>query len=576
MFNVLKSYSNRESVQLPLCEVDGTVGACMRQSECKRERGLFAGYCGSADGVCCVVDRTCDDYTKSHHTYFRNPSYPNNDTEARPCPFTIEIGRSVCAVRIIFEKFVLAKFEDGVCIRDTLTILGTKQGSTTPVCGNLTNWSTTFAVEERSKLVLAMVLQGDPAYTFSIGVTQLACDDIAVFRSPTFAGIRNEDAAEYTPTTTTKKPKTTVTDEEEATTTEGTVVEETTTKDDDDEDDDDNDDDDDDEEEDNIDVTDSTDSPVDDVPTTLTPGVIPKPVIREVQIDDLDDGVYLETQEATPAISAFKRAFDLKVDDRCWQYDRTPPSFRIIGGGHTGINEYPWQVALVYNRKFFCGGSLISDRHILTAAHCVFGSFSKGIDLLRVSLGDHDLTTKNETKNVVAKIKHIHWHLHYNPHTTSHDIALMELEEPVQFRYGVSAVKLPSDLDDMYEKQNATVTGWGRYSIKKKATNPVMKEYTGPLMLTSKCVTAWNKFPGISAKFPNHVCLDVTMGTPCHGDSGGPLVSCVGVHCTQIGVVSFGFPLCTNVGLPAVFTRVSHYKKWIDMNLTPLDFVSYH
>lgn len=587
MFDSFPGYKNRETVRLPLCSVDGTIGACLKQSKCLGAGGSYAGYCGLSKDICCVIDHTCGSYMRSHHAYFRNPSYPEKDDEARPCIFTVGIGRGVCGVRLDFDKFELAKFEDGVCIRDTLTILGTKKGSTTPICGNMTNWSTSFAVEERSELQLAMVVQGDPEYTFSISVTQLACDDVAVFISPTYAGIRNDDAAYYTPTTTTKNPLLSLikplvpstpepdgedtTEDPAASTTEGSEVAETTELgsevDDGDGDDDD----------DKDDAVDTTDNPEEVGPTTLKVDTIPKPVIREVQIraseEDFDDGVYLDTIDSTPAISAFRRAFELKVNDNCYQYEQhEPPTFRVIGGSYTGINEYPWQVALVYNKKFFCGGSLISDRHILTAAHCVFGSFSKGLDKLVVSLGDHDLSTKNESEHIVAKVKHVIWHLHYNPHTTENDIALMELEEPVPFSYGVSAVKLPSDLDDMFEEANATVTGWGRYSTRLKSTSHVLKEHSGPLMDTTKCLAAWDKFPGISARFPDHVCFDVTMGTPCHGDSGGPLVVCTGVQCTQIGVVSFGFPLCTNVGLPAIFTRVSTYKGWIDMNLTPLDF----
>lgn len=582
MFTRLTSYVPRNRPRYQLCEVDDTMGACMKDSVCRRERGLFAGYCGGDDEVCCVVDKSCDGYTRSHSTYFRNPNFPKNDTEERMCPLTVEVGRDVCAVRLSFEKFELSPFTEGVCIGDHLTILGTLEGSTTPICGNMTGWTTTFAVKKNSDVVLAMVLQGRPAHTFSIQVTQIACDEIQVFHSPTYAGIRNLDGEKYTPTT--KKPSFLIkpiagqpgegaTTPESTTTPEDATEEPTTVGPPDESEEDEK------EEGGEGEEGAATEATVREGPTTLTPGTIPSPkpsdvLIRAQQLELEDDGVYLETIDVTPAISAFRRAFELRVSDRCWQYETgTQAAFRVIGGGYTRINEYPWQVALVYRNKFFCGGSLISDRHVLTAAHCVFGSFSRGISQLRVSIGDHDISTKNETEHIVGKVKHVHWNLHYNPHSTVHDIALMELEEPVSFRYGVSAVKLPSDLDDLYEGENATVTGWGRYSVRLKATNTVLKEYTGPLTNISKCVEAWNKFPGISARSPNHVCLDVTMGTPCHGDSGGPLVACTGVQCTQIGVVSFGFPMCTNVGLPAVFTRVSHYKSWIDMNLTPLDIV---
>ncbi|XP_047486794.1 serine proteinase stubble-like [Penaeus chinensis] len=524
MFTPLTSYVPRNRPRYQLCDVDGTMGACMKGSVCRREQGLFAGYCGGDNEVCCVVDKSCEDSTRSHSTYFRNPNFPKNDTEEKMCPLTVEVGRDVCAVRLSFEKFELSPYTEGVCIGDHMTVLGTKEGSTTPICGNMTGWTTTFAVKKNSDVVLAMVLQGRPAHTFSIQVTQIACDDVQVFHSPTYSGIRNPDAEKYTPTTKKPivgpvkplgpKPSPVTTTPESTTSSPDDTTEEATTAMSPDA---------------GGDEGKPTEATVNEGPTTLMPGTIPSPkpsdvLIRAQKVDSADDGVYLDILDVTPAISAFKRAFELRVNTKCFQYEDEPqPGFRIIGGGYTRINEYPWQVALVYRNKFFCGGSLISDRHILTAAHCVFGSFTAGINDLRVSIGDHDISTRNETDHIVGK------------------------------------------------GENATVTGWGRYSVRLKATNPVLKEYTGPLTNISKCVEAWDVFKGISARSPNHVCLDVTMGTPCHGDSGGPLVACTGVQCTQIGVVSFGFPMCTNVGLPAVFTRVSHYKSWIDMNLTPLD-----
>ncbi|KAA0193286.1 hypothetical protein HAZT_HAZT004229 [Hyalella azteca] len=57
------------------------------------------------------------------------------------------------------------------------------------------------------------------------------------------------------------------------------------------------------------------------------------------------------------------------------------------------------------------------------------------------------------------------------------------------------------------------------------------------------------------------------------GDSGGPLVACNFNSCTQVGVVSFGFPLCTNVGLPAVFTRLTYYRPWLDSNMASLSAI---
>jgi len=569
IFQQLTGFGSRNTPRYPLCQVDDIEGACLSEERCMADNGRYAGFCGMTSDVCCIVDKTCGGATKAHGSYFSNPSYPNKDNESQACPYTIHVDKGVCAVRLDFLDFELAPYGDGVCVTDTLTVLGTKLGLTTPVCGNMTGWTTTFEVEEETDITLAMIVQGEPAYKFSIRATQIGCRDINIFHSPTYSGIRNENATEYvsTPKPTTTKP----------TTPEPTTTEATTTMAPDSEEDEDEDDDDDNE----MEMTTESFRDSGREQTTLKTGTWPTPKQREtvtirahVPFAEDEEGIYTESFDVTPSISAFKRAFDLVVKDKCWQYEgeEHPFSFRVVGGEETKLNEWPWQVALVYNNKFFCGGSLISDRHILTAAHCVFGSFSKGIHGLRVSLGDHDLRTKNETKNIVARVKKILFNLHYSPSTTAHDIALFELAEPVNFTYGISAVKVPTDLTQMFEGEEATVTGWGRYNIRHKKTHPVLKEHTAPLMNTDKCVERWMKFPGISAKKPNHVCLDVTMGTPCHGDSGGPLVICSkGQTCTQVGVVSFGFPLCTNIGLPAVFTRVSHYKPWMDMSLTQLN-----
>ena len=71
---------------------------------------------------------------------------------------------------------------------------------------------------------------------------------------------------------------------------------------------------------------------------------------------------------------------------------------------------------------------------------------------------------------------------------------------------------------------NATVTGWGRYSVTKKATSTVLREYTGPLTPIEKCVERWGKFPGIEAKEGMHICMGVKFGAPCHVSISYPQV----------------------------------------------------
>ncbi|XP_042883301.1 serine protease filzig-like [Penaeus japonicus] len=574
--NLRTSYTSRQGAEYHFCKVDDTEGACLKNTECYKQQGLFAGHCGNSEDVCCVVIKTCGEQTHSHHSYFRNPSFPQNDTEARVCSLTVDIGSGICGVRLTMEKFELAKFNGGSCLHDGLTVLGTKGDPVSPFCGNMTNWRTTFAVEEKGQLVLAALVQGKPAYTFNIRVTQLPCDDIQTFRSPTYAGVWNRDAPKYVRPTTESDVETTTsptTDEttvleasdegdssegpEEETQLEEAAVEGGGGDEDDDEDEE--------EEED-----------TEGGPTTLQRGLLPTPSNAEVVIkseQEEDDGIYLGITNPIPLVSAVREEFDMMNPSNCLaMQEEADVGFRIVGGSMTQLNEYPWQVAIINDKRFTCGGALISDRHILTASHCVFGNYNNGFENLTISLGDHDLMTKNDTENVAVKVKYVDWNLHYNAYTITNDIAVLELESPVTFREGISAVKLPTDLDDQFEGQNATLTGWGRHKVDSYHTSPVLKEYAAPLVDIDECIEAWEEHPSLRP-LPSNVCLNVTWAAPCHGDSGSPLVTCSGLQCTQIGVMSFGSPSCTNVGLPEVFTRVTHYMPWLDMTLTPIHYV---
>ncbi|KAB7500752.1 Chymotrypsin-like protease CTRL-1 [Armadillidium nasatum] len=384
-------------------------GACLRDVVCNAESGRFMGYCGYDDGVCCDVTKSCGSSSSAHAVRFQNPAFPNNETEPRICTFDLHIGKGICALRMELETFQLRKYSKDYCPFDSFTVLGTKKGKSSPICGNMTGWIT-----------------------------------------PTNAGLINRDAKKYDPpptpkpnitlfklTTPTRSESSTTTTEattEEATTILTTLMEETIT------------------------TTEVAEESSEENNKTTKPFVIARSL----------DGYYGneegDYEDKTPN-SLFKEIFDQKAGDYC-------PLFK--NSDDSGPN-------------------------------------------LRVP---HPESIDRETNS--------------------------------------------------YSMQNATVTGWGRNSLRSKRTSSVLKKYTAPVDDIDTCVKSWTPYPAISAIKGMHLCLNVTYGTPCHGDSGGPLVSCNnGTRCTLIGVVSFGFPLCRNVGLPAVFTRVTTYKRWIDLNTTP-------
>ena len=115
---------------------------------------------------------------------------------------------------------------------------------------------------------------------------------------------------------------------------------------------------------------------------------------------------------------------------------------RIVGGTETEVNEYPWQVGLVRpgSRRPFCGGSIISNRHILTAAHCTIGQATSRI---RVLMGEHDTTDSVADIKTISAITN---HPDYNDNTYVNDVAILTLTSPITFSSIVAPVCLPAGI----------------------------------------------------------------------------------------------------------------------------------
>ena len=134
---------------------------------------------------------------------------------------------------------------------------------------------------------------------------------------------------------------------------------------------------------------------------------------------------------------------------------------RIVGGQEAEVNEYPWQVGLVSatGRVPGCGGSIISNRHILTAAHCTAGRTTSS---LRVLLGEHDTTDSVADIRTISAITD---HPDYNRgNNYAYDFSILTLSSPITFSRTMAPVCLPEDDSDLYTGQLATVTGWGTTS----------------------------------------------------------------------------------------------------------------
>jgi len=249
-------------------------------------------------------------------------------------------------------------------------------------------------------------------------------------------------------------------------------------------------------------------------------------------------------------------------------------SNRIMGGVEANIyHNIPWQVALVYTGDNFvyCGGSLISDKWILTAAHCALDQNTTTFEVL---LGDHDVNDDSETNEIRAKISKIITHPDYGKdHTSDNDFALLMLEDPIDFTANlhIRPICLPENTDEQYVDAMAVVSGWGRMSENQSDATHLLQEVTVKVISNDDCERRFSIYNSPDDGFtPNMICalaLGDGPGNAGSGDSGGPLMSSnggdgvtAGQNYELIGVASFGSPGTPN---PMVYARTTAQLDWI-------------
>jgi len=236
---------------------------------------------------------------------------------------------------------------------------------------------------------------------------------------------------------------------------------------------------------------------------------------------------------------------------------------KIVGGSPTEENEYPWQVGLLsseWSSQPFCGGTLISDKDVLTAAHCTSGSTSAAY----VLLGEHDLTLNDgEKKYRVCSVKN---HPNYDSYTVNYDYAVLTLCESVEFTEDISPACLPTSSSTNYDSSVAVVSGWGTLST-GGSTPDVLHEVTVNTMSNSQCMDSSTDYNSGDIT-DNMLCASASGKDACQGDSGGPLVTMesTGFY-TVIGVVSWGFG-CADARAPGVYARVTDQLSWINSQMS--------
>ncbi|KAK2713943.1 venom protease-like [Artemia franciscana] len=233
-----------------------------------------------------------------------------------------------------------------------------------------------------------------------------------------------------------------------------------------------------------------------------------------------------------------------------FELDRELTVCGISGSRVFGGIEWPWMVILLYHNRMVCGGTLISRRHILTAAHCVAEVHPYAV---RFGVTDHF------SPGLDLPISKITINKEYNKALIFKDISLLTLPRDIQFTEKIRPICLPhidyGKTEDL-RGRTAVVVGYGKPKFTEPATGR-LKEIKLPVVSLSECQLFYH-----SRIDDNVICAGKGHKAVCHGDSGGPLMTLEKGRYFLAGVVSYGVE-CERRGFPTVFQRTGAYLDWI-------------
>ncbi|XP_045211253.2 prostasin-like [Mercenaria mercenaria] len=226
---------------------------------------------------------------------------------------------------------------------------------------------------------------------------------------------------------------------------------------------------------------------------------------------------------------------------------------RIVGGTEATPGSWPWMVMLKKNGIAKCGGSILDNQIVLTAAHCLFGETN--LAAWSVYVGKHHKDIKDKTERHYA-IKHFIPHEKFNKLTLMNDIALLLLKEPIIFTYYARPICLP--LQNSPLTGQCFTTGWGE--TKGTGYDDVLKEIQLDPKKYALCLLLLKKIGKIPLR--NIFCAGYQDADACYGDSGGPYSCKIKGRWYIKGIVSSG-PDCGQPGWSGIYVNVSRYISWI-------------
>ena len=209
----------------------------------------------------------------------------------------------------------------------------------------------------------------------------------------------------------------------------------------------------------------------------------------------------------------------------------------------------------------------MSNRHVITAAHCTDGNSPSGI---KIAVGETSFALEGEAgESFIVNVKTIKQHPDYDQSTTQNDISVLELENPIDLRThpNIKPICLPAS-GATFPNQEATVSGWG--TLESGGVSPATLYKASVTVFEDGDCGVMNEY-----MTPDMLCAGIREGgkDSCQGDSGGPLVlpdpANNNAH-TLVGVVSWGFG-CAVAGQLGIYAEVSHFTAWLQEQMEEME-----
>jgi len=237
---------------------------------------------------------------------------------------------------------------------------------------------------------------------------------------------------------------------------------------------------------------------------------------------------------------------------------------RVIAGTTARRGSWPWQILMMSNGRAGCGGTLVSNQWVVTAAHCVANNLNPRTYTIRV--GEHNRNSREGSEQDI-RVSRVIKHQSYNPRSMNNDIAMFKLSKPVQFNKYVQPACLPSGPPPV--GSSCMITGWGKTRHPGSMTSVLQQ--ADLTIVDARTCERHNRRGGIPISVTSSMVCAGSGGrsrkSGCHGDSGGPFVCQSGGTWYLTGAVSYGSGECKSSQSYTVFANVYQFKSWIQRNM---------